>query len=88
MKAFRRTFDTTGEKVVPIDAYADKGVSVDVVSGGATIQTTITQINAEGITPVAFDSVTLPGKIDYAITGLIVTVSSAPCVIDVAQHGT
>ncbi len=88
MKPIRRTFDTTGIKLLPIDAYADRGVSINVIAGAATVESTISDFNVPDVTVMPFEAVTLPGKVDYAITGFIVTVTGAPCVVEVAQHGT
>jgi len=88
MKPIRRIFEDTGVKLVQIDAYADRGVSIGLVSGTCTVETTISQFNRDDVSVIAFDAVTLPGKIDYPITGFIVNVTAVPCVIEIAQHGT
>ena len=83
MKTISKTFNENGNHLLPLDSYSSK-TAINLVSGTATIQSSISDFNAD-MTPVAFETITLPGKIDYPLSGLLVNVSVAPATIEILQ---
>ncbi len=83
MKPISKTFNSTGNHIIQLDSYSAKTV-INLTSGSATIETSISLFNFE-TNPVAFEAITLPGKIDYPISGLLVNVTATPVTVEVLQ---
>lgn len=83
MKPIQKTFTETGDFLFPLDAYSSK-TSVNLISGTAVIESSISDFN-NGATPVAFKTLTLPAELTAPISGLLITVSVAPCQIQILQ---